>query len=243
MKFLSFLLTLACCLLPLAGCAKSPVGGVTTTAPNRLEVTLTLAQTLDPNFYYGVAFDDNPSDGVGPRAVVGNTATLNGIMDGNWRTLVRYHLNQFEVFYRSTPSDPATERQILGTALFFSQPRATANSLNFVLNLDAQVSSGNFFFAHTSGATPTLATDSFDINFVATNTIIIAGRDDRIKPVDAYEAAATSTFFEFQIGSTRRATILDPTNDRRLDIDPSFGSVNFGQIDVTQLDLNVTRNR
>ncbi|MBW3636847.1 MAG: hypothetical protein KY445_10380 [Armatimonadetes bacterium] len=242
MKFFSLasgLLLLA----TLAGCAKSPAGGVTNTAPNRLEVTLTLAQTIDPNFYYAVAFDDNPNDGDGPRAIVGNTAVLNGVMAGNWRTLVRYHLNQFEVFYRSNPADPSTERQILGTALFFSQPRATANSLNFVLDLDAQVSQGNFFFAHTSGATPALAVDRFDVNFVATNTIIIAGRDDRIKPVDAYEAGSTSTFFEFQIGSTRRATIQDPTGDRRLDIDPSFGSVNFGQIDVTQLDLNVTRNR
>lgn len=230
-------------LATLAGCAKSPVGGPTNMAPNRLEVTLTIDRTIDPNFYYAVAFDDNPNDGSGPRAVVGNTATLNGVMDGNWRTLVRYHLGQFEVFYRSTPSDPATERQILGTALFFSQPRATANSLNFVLDLDAQVSSGNFFFAHTAGATPELATDRFDVNFAATNTIIIAGRDDRIKPVDAFEAAATSTFFEFQIASTRRATIQDPLGDRRLDIDPSFASVNFGQIDVTQLDLNVTRNR
>jgi hypothetical protein len=243
MKFFSRVLLLACCLLPLAGCAKSPSGGVTNTAPNRLEVTLTLDRTIDPNFYYAVAFDDNPNDSDGPRAIVGNTATLNGVMAGNWRTLVRYHLNQFEVFYRSNPADPATERQILGTALFFSQPRATTNSLNFVLNLDAQVSSGNYFFAHTTGATPELATERLDINFVATNTIIIAGRDDRIKPVDAYEAASTSTFFEFQVASTRRATIQDPVGDRRLDIDPSFGGVNFGQIDVTQLDLNVIRNR
>ena len=250
MKFSRLLLPFTFCLLPLSGCAKSPSGGATVAAPNRLEVTLTIDKTLDPNFYYGVAFDDEPGDGDGPRAVEANTILLNGVMGGSWKVLVLFHQNLANpiIYYRSDPDDEGSERRILGTSLLFSRPRVSSNAINFTLDLDAQVSSGTFFFNHTAGADPTLSVDRFDINFVTTNTVIVGtanngGSDQRVKPVDAYETAALSTSFEFQIASTRQISIPDALNDKRLNIDSSFASVNFGQLDVRKLDLNVTRSR
>lgn len=237
------LLPLSFGLLSLIGCAKSPSGGATNNTPNRFRVTLSLAQTLNPNFYYAVAFDDVSGDGTGPNAIVSNSPAglLNGVMGGNWRVLVRYHLGQFQVFYRDTPSDLTTERQILGTSLFVNTPTATSNALNFTLNLDAQVGSGTYFFPHTSGATPTLDTDRFDINFVTTSTVFNSAQDNRIKPVDAYGPSTTSTPFEFLVTSTRTLNLPDDPSDENLGIDPSFASVPFGQLDVTQLALGVTR--
>jgi hypothetical protein len=251
MKFPRLFLLSTFCLLPFAGCAKSPSGGATVAAPNRLEVTLTIDKTLDPNFYYGVAFDDEPGDGDGPRALDSNTVLLNGVMGGSWKVLVLFHqtLSNPIIYYRSDPDDPGSERRILGTSLLFSRPRVSSNAINFVLDLDAQVSSGTYFFDHTAGVTPTLATDRFDVNFVTTNRIIVGtgssggGSDQRVKPVDAYETASLSTSFEFQLASTRQISITDALNDKRLDIDPSFASVNFGQLDVRKLDLGVTRSR
>jgi hypothetical protein len=246
MKFFSPLLLAVLAVSPLfSGCASGPSGGATVQAANRLEVTLSIEKTLDPNFYYGVAFDDIPGDGTGPRALEGtirSTGLPNGVMGGNWRVLVLFHQNFASplVYYRSDPSDISTERRVLGTSLLFTTPRVGGNSINFILNLDAQLSPGVYFFTHTAGATPALGVDRFDINYVATN-VVITGDDERIKPVDAYEDELISTPFEFQIGSTRRFSYFDPLNDKRINVDPSFSSVNFGQIDVRQLDLSVTR--
>lgn len=243
MKFFSPLLLAALAISPLlSGCSSGPSGGTSTTPTNRLGVTLTVAQTLDPNFYYAVAFDDVLEDGEGPRALEGGSDTLNKVMGGSWRVLLVFHqnLNNPTIYYRSDPSDRETERQVLGTSLLFRTPQVGANSINFILNLDARLSSGDYFFSHTPGATPTLGVDRFEINYAATNTVFTPS-DLRFKPVDAYGSQTISTPVEFLISSTRNVSLNDPTGDRRPTVDPSFASVNFGRLDVTKFDLSVTR--
>ncbi len=239
-------LPFALCLLPLSGgCAKSPVG-LTTRAANRFATTLSLAGQLNPNYYYAVAFDDAGGDSVGPVAIVGNTPTRNRVVGGNFRLLVLYHLNNFRVFYRSTPSDEQSESDITGAnGLFVLTPRATQNGLEFTIDLDARLPNGTtFIFPRGTNAT-SLATDSFDINAVATNTILLEPNDNRIKPVDALGAQQVASPVEVRIASTRTPPrISDATgadNDRNFGVDVSFNTVPFSSIDISGLQVAITR--
>lgn len=244
MKFLVFAALSAT--LFLAGCANTPSTGPVVNSANRLEVNLTTSGPIDPNFYYAVAFDDQTGDGNGPRAILGNTAVLNGVVGGNFRLAVIYHLNTFQVFYRTDPTDPASEQQILDSP-FFTQPRATTNGLQFTLDLDAKLNNGTFFLPRNSA---NLAPDRLDLNFVTTNTILRSAQDNRIKPIDSFGPATASTpIIDFQIAATRRTDNPDDPNDRRLDVDPSFTTqsspdfANYGNLDVNNLQINITRNR
>lgn len=230
-------------LLLCAGCAKSPSGGVTVRATNRLQSTLTIAGTLNPDYYYGIAFDDAGGDGAGPVALLGNTTVQNRIVGGTFRLLILYHAGNFRIFYRSATADENTEREISGTnGLFVVTPRATTNGVNFTLDLDATLpDTGGYIFPHTSGTTPTLISDRFDINAVTTNTFIIDPNDNRIKPVDALGDQQLATPVEVQIGATRTLTIPDTTGDENL-FDNSFNSVPFANIDITGLQIGITRS-
>ena len=231
----------------IGGCANDPTqAGPRVNSANRLEVTLTTVQSLDPRFYYAVAFDDQTGDGQGPRAITGNTAVLNGVVGGNFRLAVVYHLNQFQVFYRTDPKDAGTERQVLDSP-FFVQPRATTNGINFTLDLDAKLNNGNFFLPRSAA---NLAPDRLDLNFVTTSTILRSAQDNRIKPIDSFGPATASTpIIDFQIAATRRTDNRDNPNDERLDVDPSFTTqsspdfANYGNLDVNDLQINITRNR
>lgn len=243
-QFLS-LSALAATLL-LAGCANTPSTGPVVNSANRLEVVLTTVGPINPNFYYAVALDDQTGDGQGPRAILGNTSVLNGVVGGNFRLAVIYHLNTFQTFYRTDPTDPATEREVLDSP-FFTQPRATTNGLQFTLDLDAKLANGNFFLPRSSA---NLAPDRIDLNFVTTNTILRSPQDNRIKPIDSFGPATASTpIIDFQIAATRRTDNPDPANDERLDVDPSFTTqsspdfANYGNLDVNDLQINITRNR
>ncbi len=233
--------------LLIGGCANDPRGaGPTTNSANRLEVNLTTVGSINPNFYYAVAFDDQTGDGVGPVAIVGNTPILNGVVGGNFRLAVVYHLNQFQVFYRTDPTNPATEQQVL-VSPFFVQPRTTPNGIQFTLDLDARLGNGNFFFPRNAA---NLAPDRLDLNFVTTSTILRAAQDNRLKPVDSFGPATTSTpILDFQTAATRRTDNLDPVGDQRFDVDPSFTTQSspefapFPNLDVNNLQINITRDR
>ncbi len=241
---------LAVCLLPLfSGCAKSPSGGPVTRATNRFQATLSLAGTLNPSYYYAVAFDDGGGDGQGPSAILGNTDIPNRIVGGTFRLLVLYRGGSFRVYYRSTPSDQTTEREISGTnGLFVVTPRATQNGINFTLDLDALLpGTATYIFPHTTGTTPTLISDRFDINAITTNIINLDANDNRIKPVDAFGAQQVATPVEVQIGATRTLTLSDATGDENLaDIsytDPQSSTyVPFDNIDITGLQIGITRS-
>ncbi|RYX86731.1 hypothetical protein EON83_00700 [bacterium] len=241
---------LATCLLPLfGGCAKSPAGGPVVRAVNRFQTTLTVAGTVNPTYSYGVAFDDAGGDGQGPEAILGYTPVINRVVGGTFRLLILYVNGNFRIFYRSTPADASTEREITGTSgLFVVTPRATQNGLNFTLDLDAFVpGTSTFIFPHTSGTNPALISDRFDINAITTNTAIIDERDVRIKPVDALGPQQIATPVEVQIGATRTLTISDATGDENL-ADNDFTNpssptyVPFSNIDITSLQIGITRS-
>ena len=230
------------------GCANDPRGtGPTTNSANRLEINLTTVGPINPNFYYAVAFDDQTGNGVGPVAILGNTSVLNGVVGGNFRLAVIYHLNQFQVYYRTDPTNAATERQVLDSP-FFVQPRATTNGIQFTLDLDAQLGNGTFFLPRNAA---NLAPDRLDLNFVTTSTILRSAQDNRIKPIDSFGPATASTpIIDFQIAATRRTDNADePLNDIRFDVDPSFTTQSspefapFSNLDVNNLQINIVRNR
>ena len=247
MKSSLLLLPVVCMLFSLSGCAKSPSGGPSTgRILNRLESTLTVRNTIDQTAYYAVAFDDVAGDGIGPGGIEGNTSVLNGIVGGNFRLAVVFHLNQFEVYYRSDPADPATEQRVLTStdSIFAATPRATSNGIDFTLNLDARLNSTTYFFPRTIDATPVLNLDRIDLNFVTSNVVIRDGNDNRIKPVDAngfQTISSSNAITNFQTNATRNSNLSDPSDDAR-PYDASFSGFNFGSIDVTSLQINLTRS-
>lgn len=244
---LTFPLAALAATLLFGGCANDPRGtGPTTNSANRLEVNLTTVGPINPNFYYAVAFDDQTGDGVGPIAILGNTSVLNGVVGGNFRLAVVYHLNQFQVFYRTDPKDAATERQVLDSP-FFVQPQATTNAIKFTLDLDARLGGGSFFLPRSAA---NLAPDRLDLNFVTTSAILRSAQDNRIKPIDSFGPATASTpIIDFQTAATRRTDNMDEPNDQRLDVDPSFTTQSspefapYANLDVNDLQINIVRDR
>lgn len=240
MKWLLVLPLLVLTALTMSGCAKSPSGGAVNPAPDRLEVVLNLRQTLEPNYYYAVAFDDTPIQGVGPVAIVGNTEIFNGVVGGDFRLAVVYHLGQFTAYYRTDPDDLGTER-IIANSFFVGVPQASPTQIRFTLDLNALAATGQPLF-------PNLSTiDRLDINFVTTNTIIRNAQDNRRKPLDSYGTQAEASPLEFQIGATRRFSQLEDNGVADpLPYDSSFSrppdEVNFGRLDVSEIELNVTRD-
>lgn len=237
-----------------SGCAKGPSGGPTVRSLNRLEANLSVVGTLNPNYYYAVAFDDEVNDGDGPVGIDANAGTLNGVVGGSFRLAIVFHANQFEVYRRSDPDDETTEQRITSPSPFVQNPVASTNNINFVLDLDARLSGDTFFFPNRDSQGVGLSTDRFDINFATTNVILRGGTTNEVvKPVDGLGPATIGVPIEFQIGSTRRINQPDAVNgvngerDIRLDVNQSFTTpgtsafVDFSQIDVNNLQINVTR--
>lgn len=246
-------------LLPLAllfaGCAKSPAGGgPVNNAPNRLQVTLNLKGTLSTRAYYAVAFDDDVAR-EGPKAIVSGSRTtdavmpLNGVASGSFRFVVIYSPEGFAVYRRTNPSSPNQEIIERSSLPFVSGrlPVASANAINFTLDLDARDSSGNFYFAHDAGGG--FSATQLKINAIAT-TRPFRNPDERIKPVDALGGAPglTSTPETFLVSATRRATLNDDFGNADKNFyDDSFNNtgdadyVNFSQLDIRTLDLVLTR--
>lgn len=250
MKFSRFFVPLAACLLPLSSCAKSPSGGPVNQVPNRMQVTLTIKGGLAGKGYYAVAFDDDPTR-QGPVAITGasNTANLNKIVGGTYRFAVVYNANRFTVYRRPNPALETGEVIELSSTPFVGNatPRATTNSINFTLNLDAKASDGSFYFAHDN--TGQLTTTEINVNAIATTRPFTNPQDQRIKPVDALGFSTTSTPERVQIGSTRSVNINDDFGTPDLNnYDPSFSSPNTepdfvlpAQLDIQALNLNVVR--
>lgn len=251
MKTQLFALPIAAFLL--ASCASTPSGGPTRNAANRLEVTINTRGLINPNYYYGIAFDDEPGDGPGPLAVDSVVSGLtNGVMNGDWRVLVLYHQGRFRVFRRADPDVQETEIETLVSP--FLSTRASSNSLNFVFDLDAKLNADTYFFPNRNLQNG-LSTERFDINFVATNEILIGGANGGegvVKPVDAFgPATISSPLFNFQVNTTRRTSVSDDQGnaltDRRSNVNVEYTSpnsskfVDFARIDVTSVDFSITR--
>lgn len=254
----SRLLPLCACFLPLiGGCAKSPLGGPTVRASNRFQTVVSFAGAPNTNYYYAVAFDDTGNSNTGPVAIDGNTPILNGVVGGSFRLLVLYHQNQFQVFYRSTPSDTTTEREITGATNLFDtglvpQLNTTGQNLNVAINLDARLPDNSFIFQRAIGSTtspPSIAANSLNINVIATNVILRGGSNTNLrKPVDALGLQTLSTPVQILIIPTRTTSVSDGSpGDEKLDVSSTYTTqgdlnyVDFSTIDITGVQIAITR--
>jgi len=225
-------------------------------ASNRFQTVVSFAQPPNANYYYAVAFDDTGTNSTGPVAIDGVTPILNGVVGGSFRLLVLYHMNQFQVFYRSTPTDTTTEREITGTTNLFDtglSPQLSPTGLNVAINLDAQLPDKSFIFLRAIGSgsatsLPSIAANSLNINVVATNVILKTDTQNGLtKPVDALGPQTLSTPVQIQIPTTRTTSVSDSIGDENLGVsstyvnqsDPNY--VNFSTIDITNVQIAITR--
>ena len=160
---------LAALLLLPAGCAKSPGGGSTSPVSGpQLLVTMTVAENINPNYYYFVLFNVNNAPGpggtsaTGPVPVVVSAAnTGNGYAAGAFTNYVEYNSGQ--------PGGTNFSYYAADKTLFNSQAlpgrlirqQAVGNTLTFQLPLAAL-------------ANPNVTVDginSLQVNFIATNVV------------------------------------------------------------------------
>lgn len=203
-------------LLALSGCASSPSGGpnTNTVAPNRLTVSMTLAQAVNNSNFYYFGFDDDGDTNTGPRAIVTEGSdSANGVITGGSRTgsnnsnpnaaigltvLVTYRGGQFSAFRRTAQQNGRETLDRIESAFTGSDGQSptgvSGNRIFFTLDLDAfrttNTSTGatpgrQYLFRHNSITPGDLAFDRLETNFVTTNQVIFDSQDNRIKPFDA----------------------------------------------------------
>ena len=257
-------------LVSLTGCASSPNGGPSTNlnAPNRLTVTMTLAQAVNSRYFYSFGFDDDDDASDGPIAIISTTDSANGVISGSTNpasangsqgltVLVRYQAGQFSVVRRTAQSN-GNETLEEFPAAFIRQgnsPSASGNQITFTLDLDAVNGNGNFLFRHNSTTKGDLAFRYLDTNFVTTSEIRRGQNDNRIKPYDAFglntNGTTGNTYQRFDISSSRiggsayTQNDLFPQPEAAGDVFNSDGSLPDttarGQLDISGFSIEVRR--
>ena len=174
-RFTRRTLLLAAPALLLAGCAKSPSGGITSpTSGPQLLITMTVAGSINAANYYYVLFNvnmtpnGNNSGPTGPVPVVA-PPYVNGFAAGAFTNYVEYN--------QGVPG---------GTGFGFYNIDPTLRTFNYLGSsgyLVASLVSGNtlsFQLPLARLATSTVSVDqiqTLQINFVTTNTVQVAGND------------------------------------------------------------------
>ena len=170
--------------LLMAGCAKSPTGGPTNPqANNILSVSIAVAGTINPAYYYDFAFDDDETRNTGPVALASSGSTFaNGVTGGTFTVLVRYAQGQFIVYRRSLNADNS-ENLVRVPGAFTVPPTAVGGgkTLSFALNLDAKLPDGTRLFRGSDNGIPR----QLRVNFITTDEIRIDPNDNRSKTFDA----------------------------------------------------------
>lgn len=231
-------------------------------ALNTFQTVVSFAGTPNPSYYYAVAFDDTGNNSRGPIALDGISPIGNGVVGGTFRLLVLYNQQfQFQVFYRSIPSDQTTEQDITGATSLFStgfapQLSTTGKSLNVVINLDAQFLSGpnkgTYIFPRDSLSTTSpqpIAARSLNINVVATNVVLRADTQNGItKPVDALGDHMLASPASIEIGGTHPTSVSDgPPGDINGGVSSTYTTrsdlnyVDFSTIDISNVQIAITR--
>jgi len=231
--------------VPLLGsCSKSPSGGATVQAPNRLSVVFRTPANGPINnsgYIYSFAFDDDDNSSDGPVAIVGPTTVPNGVVAGSFTVLVEYQGGQYNV-YRRTALANGTETLDPAPGAFVTQPSpASGNTLNFTLNLDATTSSGARLFR--AGA------QRLDINFVTANERRRDPNDNLRKAVDTFgdgrlSLSSGGAYVTLDIRSTRTyndtSIVGEPSGDVRTD--DTSGTINLPSLDITDFAISVLRS-
>lgn len=195
------LFTLAALILLLpVGCAKSPPSA-STTGP-QLIVTMTVAGTINPQFYYFVLFNNanDPTGANGPIPVIsapwGNGFATGRTANAGLTHFVRYDPTQpqggFGV-YSVIPGSNLRQFQYLGPPV---QESVTNNTLQFRIPLSQLATT----------AVPAGSINSIQINFLTTNTIPI---DPNYTGTKYFDALGDST----QIGSINDYITISTTKN------------------------------
>ncbi|HEY0073340.1 MAG TPA: hypothetical protein VGB77_04495 [Abditibacteriaceae bacterium] len=229
----------------LNGCAKTPVGGPTLPATNRLTVNMTLQQAISPTFFYNFAFDDDGDAGDGPAAVIGTTTLANGVVGGSFSVLVQCRGNNFLVFRRRDLGNGQETLERASNA-FVVNPVASGNTITFTLDLDATID---------NAATPPTAADrlfaagvtQLDVNFVTTSEVIRDPNNLLLKPFDALgEVPRAPNLYEtFNISTTRTFRNVDTVREPSNDADPGNTNISAQQLaslDITDFTIDVRRS-
>lgn len=162
-------------LLP-TGCAKSPSNGSTSPVSGpQLIVTMTVAGSINPNYYYYILFNVNNALGPGKTAVTGpvpvvtsTDSTGNGYAAGAFTNYVEYNKGQpGGTNFNYYAVDPTLfNSQVLGQSRLV-QAQASGNTLTFQLPLA---------YLTTSTATTVDLINTLQVNFIATNTVPVNGQ-------------------------------------------------------------------
>ena len=182
LSFSQFLRPLLVLLLLLpAGCAKSPGGGATSPVSGpQLLISMTVAGTLNPNYYYYILFNVNSI--AGPDGLRGPVPSYfppygNGFAAGNFTNYVEYHGSQpggTNFGYYGITNNLLTPVS-LGSSQIIN-PQANGTTLSFQLPL-----------AYLDPASFTADTiNDIEINFVATNIVPLP--TDTLYPNKAFDA-------------------------------------------------------
>ncbi len=171
-------------LLP-AGCAKSPSNGSTSPVSGpQLIITMTVAGTINPNYYYYILFNVNNTPGPSGTSVTGPVPVVatpygNGYAAGAYTNYVEYNsglpggtnFNYFAPIANTNLLQSVT----LGQS-YLIQPQVQGNTLTFQLPL-----------AYLTTSTVTAdQINSLQINFIATNIVPVTGQNiTTAKYVDA----------------------------------------------------------
>ncbi len=232
--------------LGLAGCAKGPAGGPTTPqAVNRMTVSMTLQQPVNPRYFYDFAFDDNGNESDGPVALIGSSSLTNGVVGGSFGVLVEcLGGSRFNV-YRRTRVGNGEDLQLVPNA-FVTQPAlTTGTTLSFTLNLDATYTDRATgqqmrLFRSPGGGFPT----ALDINFVTSDEQRRDPNNNLPKTFDAFFFRGSSRYLTIRnLGTqsiTNADTVQEPAND--VTTSDTTGRVNTAQLDITDFHIDIVRS-
>lgn len=159
------------CLPLLAGCARTPSGS-TGPPPRELILTMTVAGVISPDDFYFLALDFSGDPSKGPLPVVG-PPWGNGWGTGSITHYVRIFGNQAEV-YRFQPGTNLLQSTFLGRPFDF-QPPANSGTLVVTLDMDTLVP-------------PTSPVTTVNVNYIATDRVVVDPRFTGPKLVDAFGA-------------------------------------------------------
>jgi hypothetical protein len=229
----------------LNGCAKTPAGGPTLPATNRLTVNMSLQQALSPTFFYNFAFDDDGDAGDGPAAIIGTTTLANGVVGGSFSVLVQCRGNNFLVFRRRDLGNGQETLERASNA-FVTNPVASGNTITFTLDLDATID---------NAATPPTAADrlfavgvtELNVNFVTTSEVIRDPNNLILKPYDALSEVprAPDIYETFNISTTRTFRNADRVREPANDVSDPLNRLTTQQLaslDITDFTIDVRRS-
>lgn len=162
--------TLPAGLLLLTGCAKSP-SGINTTSPAsgpQVFVTMTVAGTLNPNYYYFILFNVNEAKGPG-TGITGPVPVVavpygNGFAAGAFSNYVEYHNGQpggTNFGFWTISTDLLTPSYLGSSSPYLVQSQAGNNTLTVQVPLAALATAG----------TPVAGIENLEINLIATNAV------------------------------------------------------------------------